>query len=199
VVRKTKLFRFVIVEPMRAELYPAERFRARVISLAATKTRGGTLMGHKLKVALASTLALGTVLVSSDALAFRGNGGFGGMGFGGGFHGGFGSGVGFPGGFHGGFGGGFQPQGGFAGGMGFPGRMAFRPGFPRSDSRADFRDIRRDRIDLRQDRRELRRDLRFGTPAQIARDRADIARDRMDLRADRADIRRDFRNFRRNW
>jgi hypothetical protein len=39
----------------------------------------------------------------------------------------------------------------------------------------------------------LHRDLRFGTPAQIARDRADIAGDLRDIRQDRMDLRRDFR------
>src|SRR5580704_2133118 len=82
----------------------------------APKGIGRNAMRHKLMVALASAFALGTALLSTDALAFRSNGGFGGMGFAGGFHGGFG-GMGFPGGFHGGMGfpGGFH--GGF-GGMG---------------------------------------------------------------------------------
>jgi hypothetical protein len=78
----------------------------------------------------------------------------------------------------------------------------FSQGWGRGDIRADRRDLRADRFDIRRDRRDLardrqdvRRDLRFGTSADIARDRADIRRDRADIRADRFDIRRDRRDL----
>src|SRR5260370_36257053 len=113
-------------------------------------------------LALAAAAALGTAWITTDASAFRGNGGASGMGFGGGFRGGFGGGP-------------FVPGGAFRGGFA-------RGAFFRPDIRADRRDIRRDRFDLRRDRRDLRRDLRFGTPADVARDRPHIQPHRLLLR-----------------
>lgn len=129
--------------------------------------------------------ALGMAVISPDADAW---------GPGGGFSAGF-NGPHFAAGFPGGLGGSR-----FSGGPrffnGFPG------GFPAGDIRADRRDLFRDRIDVRQDFRMLNRDLRFGTPAQVARDRADIAGDVRDIRRDRVDLGRDFHpwwELRRPW